>query len=199
MLQLLVTLLSPPFFFPFVIFILLRQLCRRCCCRPKQRPLAAGQLRRPDPPPGWCCSIFAQCWGHVSINPSTNRVTLDEEAVDMLTAAINSACARQFDRIQQINRISDVDSISSNSYGEIQNQARFESGLRQAPPPPIMLNGASATLPSVVVEKENKKSNDCRPFKKTKFQAPAVTAVNSEQSLQNPSEINGMNEDGIIE
>ena len=117
----------------------------------------------------------------------------------MLTAAINSACARQFDRIQQINRISDVDSISSNSYGEIQNQARIESGLRQAPPPPVMLNGASATLPSVVVEKENKKSDDRRPFKKTKFQALAVSAVNSEQSFQTPSEINGMNEDGIIE
>ena len=127
-----------------------------------------------------------------------NRVKLDEEAVDMLTAAINSACSRQFDRLHRMRHPSD------SSIGSVDvTPPTGPQTHRQAPPVPTLVNGVLVHS-SVVVESEKpkKRRGGKLPAKKARFDENQASNsqehTGSSQSIQTPSEILGMNDEGVI-
>jgi hypothetical protein len=92
--QFLTTLLSPLLFLPFVAYALAKLTIRTC-----------RQRRAPDAGETRSVNRFKRCvtqvWRKVFRFPPTSSVKLDQETIDILTAAINTACARQFERYVQ--------------------------------------------------------------------------------------------------
>jgi hypothetical protein len=99
----------------------------------------------------------------------------------MLTAAINSACARQFERLQLA--LLDSDSSLGGSQEEVQNL-----GHRAAPLPPTIINGV---VVHHTVESVKKKKN-----RRVRIEGGA--GGGSSQSFQSPSDIPDMNNEGVI-
>ena len=106
----------------------------------------------------------------------------------MLTAAINTACARQFDRIQQFWVESESGSQHSVGQNGVLNLESAATLHRQAPPVPVLSSGTSVEFQ---VEPERKKKK-----KKARFDE---RATNSDQSLQSVSNLPDMDENGIIQ
>ena len=116
--------------------------------------------------------------------PPANRVKLDEETVELLTAAINSACSRQFDRFRA--------GMSGQSSVRFKNET-----LRPAPRPPGTASGSGKGKSGSA--NQIKRSDKKKPRLETT--TPAVSSSYSDDSadsvgdLQNQVDVVGLDLD----